>query len=231
MLNCREVESRLLESIGRGAPPELAAHLDRCAACGRKWEEWNRVWRLLDGWEEEKPRDELLAAIAARIRTGIASERASRAMPRPAHEREAARAHSAGPSGLGPAFAAAALSVALAAAVHYEKAARHLAELLGIAGSGGGFLESAVVFLVGCLYALAPVFVAGLVSGRAARGRTLASAAWIVAPFLLIALPYAFATCRSLGAAFVLSILTGLASGAALGGFGGFYLGSRQGAA
>jgi hypothetical protein len=222
-MKCDEAEICMVEFIGRDVPPALSAHLGSCAACRARREDWNRLWRRMERWGEERPPDEAVAPILAAIRARLREEAAKRKAQ-------------AGGGALWdfrfalPAAVAALVSVGAAAAFHYESAARLVLVALGALGLSEGVPRGAIAFVVGCLYAAVPLFGAGLLAGRFAGGRALPCGAWLAVPFLSIALPYAVAACQGLGAVFLLSVVSGLAAGAFIGGLGGAYLGRRSGA-
>ena len=78
MVSCQDVEMRLLELLGGQMPEDLLSHLNSCAACRAKCEEWTGTWSLMDRWEEEKPSDHVEASIFDEIRSGLQRDEAKR---------------------------------------------------------------------------------------------------------------------------------------------------------
>jgi len=74
MVSCQDVESRLVELLGKDPPSDLALHLQSCPGCRDKREKWARLWSHMDQWEEEKPSLEVEASVLSRVREGLRRE-------------------------------------------------------------------------------------------------------------------------------------------------------------
>lgn len=74
MVSCQDVESHLVELLGKDPPSDLALHLQSCPGCRNKREKWARLWSHMDQWEEEKLSLEVEASVLSRVREGLRRE-------------------------------------------------------------------------------------------------------------------------------------------------------------
>ena len=74
MVTCQDVEVRLIETLEKDPPLDLALHLQSCPGCQEKREMWARLWSHMDQWEEEKPSSEVGASTLSRVREAIRRE-------------------------------------------------------------------------------------------------------------------------------------------------------------
>ena len=233
MIVCQDVDLRLIELLVGDPPPDLLFHLKSCPGCREKRGKWSRLWGLMDRWEEEKPSGEIIESVLALVRADLRGEAAQRGRRKPSSlEAEAKSSPSWWASGVGviliSALIASLLSMGSSVALHYGKAVHLSQRAFQELGFLGYLPESAIFFLVGCLYGLLPLLLVGLILGRIAHGDRSSLSFWVVAIFLLVTLPYTVVECRTFALSFALSLIGGLTVGALSGGVAGFYLASRR---
>lgn len=216
-MNCEAIKSlvtsHLAGELSQSEALDFNNHMIQCRECRDELAALCKVWEVMGEWQDFEPGADLGNSVLTRIKE------------------EAGQSSNWLGSRVGlvlfSALAASLLSVGSSVALHYGKAVKLSRLALQELGTLGYLPDSAIFFLVGCLYGLLPLLVVGLIVGRMAEGG-LRLCSGVVAVFLLITLPYVAIECRTFGLGFALSLLSGLAIGAFSGSVGGFYLGSRR---
>ncbi|HWP59797.1 MAG TPA: hypothetical protein VNL14_18035 [Candidatus Acidoferrales bacterium] len=175
----------------------------------------------MDTWQESRPSDTVTQSILLQIRGDLRRE---------------AKPATAGLgwsiSGLGvaliSALIASLLSIGSSIVLDYGSAAEFFKFALQQLDISLYPRDSAIFFIVGCLYGLLPLAFVGLLFGRLAGAQGVRRGLWVVAIFLLITLPYVVVECRTFAFNLALSLITGLTLGAVSGGVAGCYLANRR---
>jgi anti-sigma factor RsiW len=219
-MDCHDAQTEMTAYLsGDLAAEDLRAvegHMASCAGCRAELAVLRQTWGALG----DLPTPSLAPGIDRRILQRVATEVAETPPPPIPSVRW---------RGVGmAALVAVILSIGNSLILPYEVAFQWCSQTIRRYPLLADLSDGTVFFGIGIFYGLAPLFLAGLLSGRLLGARPLFHGAVTSSAFALVIVPYVLVACSGLPELFTLCLVVGILVGALSGGVGGFWAGGYR---